>query len=93
GPSHSRRSIRLLQNYPNPFNPKTVIRYEMSEPRNVRLVVHDVLGRTVAVLVDERKEAGEHQVSWDAQGLPSGVYMCRLEAGLYSDTKRIMLLR
>jgi hypothetical protein len=86
-------SYALSQNYPNPFNPGTEIRYQISGVSPVKLVVYDMLGRTVAVLVDETKEPGTYSVRFDASSLSSGVYMYRLEAGSYTATRRMMLLK
>jgi hypothetical protein len=85
-------SHELFQNYPNPFNPTTVIGYQLSAGGQVSLAVYDVLGRQVALLVNERKDAGRHDVEWNAAGLPSGVYVARLDAGRFSQTKKIVLL-
>jgi hypothetical protein len=68
----------LFQNYPNPFNPSADIRYQISEFGIVKLAVHDILGREVAVLVNEPKMPGAYQVRFDASGLASGVYFCRM---------------
>jgi hypothetical protein len=68
----------LSQNYPNPFNPNTAISYQLSAFSRVKLSVVDVLGREVATLVNDIRPAGEHIVSWNAAGMPSGVYICRL---------------
>jgi len=68
----------LRQNYPNPFNPETKIQFRILNPQVTMLKVYDLLGREVAVLVDEVKEAGSHVVTWDASGLASGVYVYRL---------------
>jgi subtilisin-like proprotein convertase family protein len=84
---------RLLQNYPNPFNPRTVVRYQLSVASPVRLAVYDLLGREVAVLVDERKDAGSYNVSFDASGLASGVYFYRIQAGDFIQTRRMILLK
>jgi hypothetical protein len=83
----------LLQNYPNPFNPNSDIRYQIAEFRMVRLAVYDLLGREVAVLVNEKKAPGTYQVRFDATGLPSGVYFYRMQAGSYTETKRMLLVR
>ncbi len=69
----------LAQNYPNPFNPETAISYQLSAVSRVKLTVLDLLGRTVAVLVDETLPAGRHRAKWNAGGQPSGVYFLRLE--------------
>lgn len=83
----------LNDNYPNPFNPNTVISYSIAEPSNVKLVVHDILGREVATLVNEYKDAGYYNVSWDASKIPSGVYFYRIQAGSFSKTKKLILMR
>jgi hypothetical protein len=84
----------LLQNYPNPFNPSTKIPYTLKSNSNVRLSVYDLLGREVAVLVDnERKTAGTYKVSFQASFLPSGIYLYRIQAEGYADTKRMILIK
>jgi photosystem II stability/assembly factor-like uncharacterized protein len=85
--------IALMQNYPNPFNPKTRIRYQVSGVSDVKLAVYDILGREVAVLVDEKKTSGNYQVEFDGTKLSSGVYFYRLTAGDYVETQRMMLVR
>ncbi len=83
----------LKQNYPNPFNPGTVISWQSPVGSLQSLKVYDVLGREVAALVNEFKEAGKHSVEFDAAGLPSGVYFYRLNAGSFSETKKMILLQ
>ena len=83
----------LQQNYPNPFNPNTVISYQIPVNSRVSLKVYDLLGREVATLVDERKAAGEHQVSLNASGFSSGVYIYRLKAGSFVNTKKMLLIK
>ncbi len=77
-PTEIPAGVTLLQNYPNPFNPTTTIGYQLPAGAHVRLVMFDLLGREVAVLVNERKEAGRHAVTFDATGLASGTYFYRL---------------
>jgi hypothetical protein len=83
----------LEQNYPNPFNPKTVVSCQWPVVSRVRLAVYDLLGREVAVLIDEQKAPGRYQVEFDGAKLSSGVYIYRLTAGNYVESKRMMLLR
>jgi hypothetical protein len=83
----------LEQNYPNPFNPSTNISFFVGMYGHTSLRVYDILGREVANLVNETKPAGSYQVEWNATGFPSGVYFYRLNAGSYSDTKKLLLLK
>jgi hypothetical protein len=85
--------VHLYQNYPNPFNPTTVISYQLPVVSNVRLGVYDLLGREVSVLVNEKKNAGVHEVKFDASGLSSGVYFYRLTAGTFVQARKLLLLR
>jgi len=87
------KGFRLEQNYPNPFNPTTVVSYQLSEVSDVRLVVYDLLGREVAVLVNERLAPGSYTARFDGTGLASGVYFYRLAAGNLSATKRLLLMK
>ncbi len=83
----------LHQNYPNPFNPITVIRYQLSNNSEVTLKVYDVLGNEVATLVNEYKTAGGYEAEFDASNLPSGTYFYRLQAGEYTETKKLILIK
>ena len=83
----------LWQNYPNPFNPTTVIRYRVGAASDVRLTLFDQLGREVAALVSGRKAPGSYEVRFDASGLASGVYLCRLRAGDFVQTRKLLFLR
>ena len=74
--------VEWFQNYPNPFNPTTGVRYQVSEVSYVRLAVYDLLGREVAVLVNERKAPGKYELRFDGSSLASGVYVYRLTARL-----------
>jgi hypothetical protein len=85
----------LEQNYPNPFNPGTSIGFGVSGLGSmwVRLAVYDLLGREVAVLVDEMKEPGRYQVTFDGSALASGVYLYRMTAGEFVESRRMMILK
>ena len=83
----------LLGNYPNPFNPSTIIRYELPKQSYVNLRLYDVLGREVAVLVNEQKPAGRYEIKFDAKNLPSGIYLFRIEAGDFVKTRKMLLLK
>ncbi len=83
----------LEQNYPNPFNPSTTIRYALPAQAQVTLTVFDALGRSVAELVNGEQVAGEHQVRFDGSRLSSGVYYYRLQAGSWSATRKLLLVK
>jgi hypothetical protein len=83
----------LAQNYPNPFNPATTIEFALPVRSRMTLNVFNALGQRVMTLIDGEKEAGYHQFRFDATGLSSGVYFYRLKAGLFVETKKLVLLR
>jgi hypothetical protein len=83
----------LDQNYPNPFNPSTAIGFAIPERSRVSLKVFDILGRQVADLVNEDRAPGRYVVRWNAQGLASGTYFYRLQAGSYTEMKKLLLLK
>lgn len=83
----------LRQNYPNPFNPSTTISYDLPARSHVTLRIFNVLGQEVATLVNGEVEAGRHQVWWDARRLSSGVYVYRMSAGDFVETKKMILVR
>ena len=85
--------LRLDQNYPNPFNPSTTISYSLTSNSNVRLEVFDLMGRKVATLINERQQAGEQTVQFDASNLASGIYIYRLDTGSQLLTKKMILLK
>src|SRR5690606_31348063 len=86
-------NYNLAQNYPNPFNPVTTIRYSIPENSNVLLKVYDILGNEIAVLVNEEKQAGVYEITFNGSSLSSGVYFYKLTAGNFSDTKKLILLK
>jgi hypothetical protein len=83
--------FKLNQNYPNPFNPVTTIEYTIPKGSNVSLKIFDITGREVAALVDKYQDAGTFIVIWNASNFSSGVYIYRLTAGSYTDTKKMIL--
>jgi hypothetical protein len=83
----------LAQNHPNPFNPATKIKYGMPEAGLVTISVYDVLGNEVAILVNERMEAGRYEVTMNASSLSSGVYIYHMRVNDFIDTKKMILLR
>jgi hypothetical protein len=87
------KGFALKQNHPNPFNPSTVINYQLSFNSNVKLSIFDARGREVATLVNEEKPEGSYAVQWNAAGMPGGIYFYRLQAGAFTETKKLVLLR
>jgi hypothetical protein len=85
--------IQLYQNYPNPFNSETRLGFRIQERGFVSLKVFDVLGREVATLVNDVKPPGTYEISWNAKGVASGVYFCKLTAGGFVQTRKLLLLR
>jgi hypothetical protein len=85
--------FELGQNYPNPFNPATTIRYQLPVKSQVALKVYDVLGKEINTLVDEVQNTGSYDVRFDGSGLPSGVYLFRIQAGTFSSTKKMLLVK
>jgi hypothetical protein len=86
-------SFELEQNYPNPFNPSTVIKFQVPENSHITIKVYDVLGKEVAILVNEELTSGYYSVSFDASGLSSGVYYYTLKADNYYSTNKMLLLK
>jgi hypothetical protein len=86
-------SFQLDQNYPNPFNPSTTVRYHLPILSHVKLVVYDLLGRDVAVLVDDPHPPGTYDVRFDGTGLAGGVYMYRLQTERYAASRRMVVLK
>jgi hypothetical protein len=85
--------FRLYQNYPNPFNPLTMIKYAVPKRTRVKITLHDILGQEVMKLVDEEKVAGFYELRFNAQNLPSGIYFYKLNAGKFTQTKKMTLMR
>jgi hypothetical protein len=110
GDSENLTRFKLYDNYPNPFNPTTKIRYKIpieggTKGVLVTLKVYDVIGREVAILVNEEKTAGEYEVEFSAKGgsasggdatkysLSSGIYFYRLQSGKFTETKKLVLIK
>jgi hypothetical protein len=87
------KDFSLSQNYPNPFNPSTSFEFQVSSLTFVSLNVLDVLGREVATLVSGNRQPGTYTARWDATAYPSGVYFCRLRAGSFVETKKMILAK
>ncbi|MGA9364224.1 MAG: T9SS type A sorting domain-containing protein [Bacteroidota bacterium] len=83
----------LMQNYPNPFNPRTTIAFALPAAGNVSLEVFNLLGEHVVTLVSGPLDGGRHTVAWDASSAPSGVYLCRLAADNYVQTKKLIVAK
>jgi hypothetical protein len=85
--------LSLCQNYPNPFNPTTNISFNLPSKSFVSLNIFDIMGREVATIVSEELSKGNYSRQWNAIGMPSGVYFYRLQAGSFSETKKLILLK
>jgi hypothetical protein len=83
----------LDQNYPNPFNPSTKITYSIKEEGLVTLKIYDVLGKEIATLVNESKPEGIYEAEFNASQLPSGMYIYKIQAGSFSDVKKMLLTK
>jgi photosystem II stability/assembly factor-like uncharacterized protein len=83
----------LSQNYPNPFNPTTTFKFALPNSSNVKLIVYDLLGREVAALVNEFKNAGYYNVNWDASNYSSGVYFYKITTSRFTDVKKMILVK
>jgi hypothetical protein len=86
-------NFSISQNFPNPFNPSTTIKYALPEAAYVNIKIFNVIGKEIATLVNEEKQAGNYQTEFNASNIPSGVYFYRIVAGNYSETKRMILLK
>jgi photosystem II stability/assembly factor-like uncharacterized protein len=83
----------LKQNYPNPFNPSTKISFSLPKAGDVKLIVFDILGREVATLIDGFTGAGNHTVDFNASNLSSGVYLYKIQAGDFTETRKMILMK
>jgi len=90
------QSFQLFANYPNPFNPETTIKYSLPAGQsiyNVKVKIYNALGQLIEVLVDNNQKPGLYTIKWTASNVPSGVYFCRIEAGQYNATQKMLLVR
>jgi hypothetical protein len=93
------KDFQLYQNYPNPFNPTTKIKFIIPitlsgvEGSPVSLEIYDMLGNEIATLINEEKSPGNYEVEFSADGLPSGIYFYKLDVGVYSETKKMLLIK
>ncbi|NNG27492.1 MAG: T9SS type A sorting domain-containing protein, partial [Ignavibacteriaceae bacterium] len=83
----------LSQNYPNPFNPVTIIEFGIPVKSNLVLTIFNSIGKEVAKLINEEKDAGTYSVKFDAAEFPSGIYFYQLHAGYYVETKKMVLMK
>jgi hypothetical protein len=87
------QGFALYQNYPNPFNPTTTIGFGLQDRSNIKIIILNSIGEEVAVVLNEAREPGYHQVEFNAANLPSGVYFYRLQTGNFFETKKMLLLK
>jgi hypothetical protein len=87
------QGFKLLSNYPNPFNPSTNIRFSVKTQRSITLQIYDLNGRMIETLIDKIVSPGEHEVQWNTQNQPSGIYLIRLQSGEYFTAQKISLVK
>ena len=92
-PSTIPQNFRLFQNYPNPFNPVTTIEFQIPQAQNVKISIYNLLGQEIERLVDRSMPAGFYSVIWNAADFSSGIYMYTIQAGRFSDKKRLTLIK
>jgi hypothetical protein len=85
--------FELSQNYPNPFNARTAIEYSLPQDSHVRIVIYNLLGQNIETLVDSDQNAGNHLLVWNASNVPTGVYFYRMEAGKFTQTRKMLLAK
>ena len=83
----------LYQNYPNPFNPTTILSYNLKTDAFVKLTIYNLVGQVVQVVVDEYQAAGFKEFTFDANEMPAGIYLYKLQVGNYSSVKRMTLVK
>lgn len=85
--------FELKQNYPNPFNPDTKIGFVIGRTVNVRIKIYDITGRQIEILINKKMEKGNYELTWHAVNMPSGVYFYKIEAGEFSETRKMIVLK
>lgn len=93
GVEETPKSFLLEGNFPNPFNPSTIIKYQLPSDERVSLKVYDILGREIAVLADDFQKAGRYRVNFDAGRLASGIYIYRIKAGRFTQTRKMIVAK
>lgn len=87
------KEFKLYQNYPNPFNPSTIVSYDVPKTSHVIITLYDVLGRKLATIINGTKDPGSYHATFNGSDLPSGVYFYRLQAGSFTQVKKMVLLK
>lgn len=87
----SPKQFALYQNYPNPFNPSTRIKYQLSKPSRITLTIYNLAGQEIATLVNEFQPISEYEINWQPKGLVSGLYFYKIQAGDFSEAKKLIL--
>ena len=87
------KEFQLMQNYPNPFNPTTTIIFDLPKQSHVTIKIYNILGQEVETLINETKKPGSYQLNFNAASLASGVYIYRIQAGDFTSTKKMMLIK
>jgi len=85
--------FELAQNFPNPFNPSTTIKFSIPQSSNVTLKIFNTLGQEVSTLINQNMESGVHTINFDASQLNSGIYFYRLDAGQFSEVRKMTLIK
>lgn len=85
--------FKLDQNFPNPFNPVTTIKYDLAEHSHVKLEIFNSLGQQVDILVNENKKAGSHNIQFNAERLPSGIYYYRINTTKFTQIRKMIFLK
>jgi hypothetical protein len=83
----------LMQNYPNPFNPTTKIKFTLPYTELVKIQIYNTIGQKIETILEKQMRAGNHEVEFNANNLSSGIYFYRIEAGVFQDVKKMILLR